>query len=174
MSTADGSVLKVAPTRTGYLIRLEGRGTMRESPALRELVLRLLQEENTDVHLDLSACEYLDSTCLGCLVVLHRFSEELPAPRFSVVADAETSRRLLGATKLDMLLSIVDACPETTEGFRSVNAQPVDSRAFGYHVLDAHRELSELGGQDAEAFGQVAERLTCELGPRDTEDTDRA
>lgn len=174
MPTADGSVLQVAPTRTGYLIRLEGRGTMRESPALRELVLRLLQEENADVTLDLSACDYLDSTCLGCLVVLHRFSETPSSPRFSVVTDADATRRLLGATKLDLLLRIADACPETTEAFQSVDVQPLDSRAFGYHVLDAHRELSELGGQDAEAFGQVAERLTRELGPRGTEDNGRA
>ena len=66
----------VGRTEAGYAIRIEGRGTMRESPALQRVVRTVLDGEACAVTIDLAVCDYLDSTFLGCLVDLHRRSRQ--------------------------------------------------------------------------------------------------
>ena len=74
------ALLKVARTSTGYCVRIEGRGTMRESPAAAEFVLRSLEKAPAPgITVDLSGCDYLDSTFLGCLVEMQRRLTKTPA-----------------------------------------------------------------------------------------------
>src|SRR5689334_5995318 len=60
------SVVKVGRTTSGYRLRVEGTGTMRESPAVGEFAERSLRDGTSTLVVDLSACDYLDSTFLGC------------------------------------------------------------------------------------------------------------
>ena len=62
------------------------------------------QTQPYSVTLDLSPCEYLDSTFLGCLLTLHKRSVEVADTRFLVVADEGTRQRLLNPTRLDAVL----------------------------------------------------------------------
>ena len=71
------SALTVGCTRRGYCVRVAGRGTMRESPALRAFALQVLDEPGSPtLDVDLTACEYLDSTFLGGLLGLFRRFEQ--------------------------------------------------------------------------------------------------
>ena len=63
--------LAIRRTESGYLFRVVGRGTMQASPTVQEFVCSAL-DDGADVVLDLSACEYLDSTFLGCLLILDK------------------------------------------------------------------------------------------------------
>ena len=67
MATAAAhSALKIAPTANGCVIRVEGRGTMNESTAAKNVALRTLKgDDSASVVFDLSNCEYLDSTFPG-------------------------------------------------------------------------------------------------------------
>ena len=66
-------VLKVCRTAEGLLIRVEGLATMKQSPALRQFTDQSLDKNPAHgILLDLAACDYLDSTFLGCIVGLHR------------------------------------------------------------------------------------------------------
>src|SRR5687768_10917844 len=116
---AAASQLKVGRTGAGYCVRVEGRGTMRESPAVEEFVARSMGGDPVTVVVDLTACDYLDSTFLGCLLGLHkRFGKRAgpsaadpgptPGPRFAIAADPERRRKLLGPTRLDLVLKSTD------------------------------------------------------------------
>src|ERR1041384_4057628 len=77
------STLKVAPTENGCMIRIEGRGTMLESTAAKNVALATLKGDDcAAVVFDLSACDYLDSTFLGCIAELHRGFGRSAPPRF--------------------------------------------------------------------------------------------
>src|SRR5690349_3855422 len=66
VSMATPTALRVAPTENGCVIRIEGRGTMKQSPAPRAVALETLHgDDHAVVVIDLSACEFLDSTFLG-------------------------------------------------------------------------------------------------------------
>ena len=72
---ATASAVKVGRTEAGYCVRIEGRGTMNQSPIVLEFVGRTLRDGAASgapgVVMDPSACEYVDSTFLGCLLGLH-------------------------------------------------------------------------------------------------------
>src|SRR5438067_192449 len=106
------SRLVVGRTNAGYCLRIEGRGTMRESPAAHEFVRQVLDNGDGALVVALEACDYLDSTFLGCLADLHRRYGKQEPPRFLVAASPEKRARLLAPNHLDKLLKITEVCPE--------------------------------------------------------------
>ncbi len=157
--------IKACRTDGGYLIRVEGRGTMRESPAVREFAAQCLdQQRELILSVDLFECEYLDSTFLGCLVGLHRRCQSDPPVQFRVCADPATRRRLLGATRLDLLFKCIEACPEPAGPWVELAAPELEQRDFGLHVLECHKRLAELECPSAPAFKAVVDQLSRELG----------
>jgi len=63
---------------------------MRESPAMRAFALQVLDEEGgPSLDIDLTTCEYLDSTFLGGLVGLfRRFEQSTISGRFAIAGPA--------------------------------------------------------------------------------------
>jgi anti-anti-sigma regulatory factor len=158
----------VARTTAGYLARVEGRGTMRESPLLQGFATECLERGPASIVVDLSGCIYLDSTFLGCLVGLHqRFGRHNP-PRFVVAAATEQRQRLLAPLRLHKVLKLIDEAPAGLGTWLTLCPQgssPAECgrEALGRHVLDCHRHLVDLGGTNEEVFGPIVEQLAREL-----------
>ena len=153
MSTS--SLLKIGRTTGGYLIGVEGQGTL--------LVEGCLGDEDLSVAVDLSACEYLDSTFLGCLVTLHLKYGCPSHTRFHIVASPEARRNLLHRSRLDSLFQPGTRPPETVGEPVEVEVASPDWRQLGRHIAEAHRCLAELGGSEAVRFSRVAQRIEDEL-----------
>ena len=163
-AAAAPSVVKVASSDAGSVVRIEGRGTMRQSPTVREFICRLLSAEAGTVELDLGACTYLDSTFLGCLLDLHkRFGTSRP-PRFKVSATPAQARKLFGSTRLDTILNISDPCPPINGAWHTVPTKAGDAREVARHVMECHRFLSEVEGPNQAAFARIAEQMEREVG----------
>ena len=145
------SALTLGCTRRGYCVRVVGRGTMRESPALRAFALQVLDEPGRPaLDIDLTACEYLDSTFLGGLLgLLRRFEQSGPSGRLAVAGPPEVLHRLLGPTRLDALLPLRAEGPEPLGEEVPIPPQALDG--------------AELGGGNAAVFGPIADRIACEL-----------
>jgi anti-anti-sigma regulatory factor len=159
-TVAARSVVEVGRTAEGFLLRIVGRGTMRESLAFHDHVIDCLVQESIKLAVDLDECNYLDSTFLGCLVNLHR---RLGADRLLLVACEERRRQLLSAMKLDRLFSTIDSPPETIGSTATLSAEVLDSRDLGRHTMQCHRELAKLGGPNQAIFERIAEQLEQEL-----------
>ena len=159
MSESDN--LSICRTETGYLVRIAPRGTVQESPAVRDFVCRAL-EEGIDIVLDLSACEYLDSTFLGCLVIMHQCGCD-SSGSVAVFADEPVRRRLFRTCQLEVLLSFAALCPPCVSQLVDLQTTNLDRAALCEHLLATHRKLAELGGPDAEAFRRIARQLANEL-----------
>ena len=163
------AVLKVARTPTGYCVRIEGRGTMRESRSAAEFVARAVAENPPPtLAVDLSACDYLDSTFLGCLVEMQRRVGKAPAapgvtgPRFVVSAPPEKVKKILAPTKLDLALKPRAEPPQVMgEWVDLPAADPADPDMR--HVMECHRRLAELGGPQRAAFAAIADNIEREL-----------
>lgn len=164
----EDSTLRMASQGGAWIARLEGRGTVRESPTLQGLVARILEARgDAQVLLDLRDSEYLDSTFLGCVATLHRRFSARPPRRFRIVAPEGVRARLFGPSGLDRVFAFVDEAPEVdAEAWMDVPATALDERQLGYHVMEAHRRLAELGGPHALAFAAIAEQFALELGAK--------
>jgi hypothetical protein len=160
------TVIKVGRTGSGYRVRVEGRGTLKESPAVQEFAGRVLGEGEADLVVDLLYCDYLDSTFLGCLLTLQKRHGAGPSPRVLIAATDQVARRLFAASHLGSLFRFVDAGPAVVGAEEPLPTAPLDARNLAWHVMECHRRLAEVDGPDREAFAQVADALASELVPR--------
>jgi len=169
------TLLKVARTPTGYCLRVEGRGTMKESRSAAEFVIRSLETTPAPtIAVDLSACEHLDSTFLGCLVEMQRRAGKAAAataipnlsstgPRFVVSAPPEKVKKLLSPTRLDVVLKTTAEPVQLTGQWVELPAADPASPDVIRHVMDCHRRLAELGGPQQAAFAAIADNIQREL-----------
>jgi anti-anti-sigma regulatory factor len=162
------SVLKVARSHDGYCLRVEGAGTMRESRAAEEFVSRCVGDGGQPVAIDLSACRYLDSTFLGCLVALHRRfnrGSASGAPAVNVAAPSQTCRRAFETSRMDTLLAIRDELPVVEGEWVELPAPAADEgrEDLARHIIECHRQLADLGGPSEAAFRRIADAFEREL-----------
>ena len=156
--------LKIAPTETGCVIRVEGEGTMGQSPAAREVALNTLgADPKAVVVFDLSACEYLDSTFLGCLMDVYRQFGRTQPQRYFIAATAEQRKKLLGPTHIDRLIPTLDAAPATCGQWVSVRTQSLSSRDLTRHVMECHQALADSECPMRGVFAKIVQHLEREL-----------
>jgi anti-anti-sigma factor len=159
----ETSLLKVAGTTGGCCIRVEGRGTMRESHSAAQFAARELESPGANVVVDLSDCEYLDSTFLGCLIEMHRRAGKASPPRFLVFAPPDKVRKLLSPTKLDMVLKTTAEAPQVVGEFVALPVADAGSPEVMRHVMECHRQLAAVGGPQKAAFAAIADSIEREL-----------
>jgi anti-anti-sigma factor len=90
------------------VFQVEGKGTMKQAPALRERAERALADGVRRLHVDLRRCHYMDSTFLGTLLLLMRAIRQLEHGEFALVSPSAECRQLLEKMRLDTVYSIVD------------------------------------------------------------------
>jgi hypothetical protein len=111
---------------------------------------------------NLAACTYLDSTFLGGLVgLLKRHGGD--AARFAIYAPPPRRQSLFGVSRLDKILPFVDVLPQVEADFPLEARTQMSRDELGRYIVDCHRRLAELGGEQAQDFGRVAEALAGEL-----------
>jgi anti-anti-sigma regulatory factor len=164
--SSSAAAVTVAPTREGCCVRVTGRGTVRESAAARDVATRTLDAEGADavVVFDLSDCDYLDSTFLGCLTGLFQAAGRSKPPRFLVAGPADVRKKLMGACRLDKLLPSIETAPQVVGPFVDVPAvDDSDPIEIARHVMACHRALAAVDGPMRVAFTRIADQLEKEL-----------
>jgi len=157
------SSLSCATTDEGCIVRVIGKGTLTDSPAFRAFVHRYLSGDGSrTVTVDLSDCDYLDSTFLGCLIGLHKLGGEVESRLRFFDAD-NRCQRLFSTSMLHRYLNIVSSCPEPTDDFQKIPDCELDAREFGQHVMQCHKRLAAVGGEDSRVYQSIAEHLAKEL-----------
>lgn len=157
------SELRVACTASGCVIRLEGRGCAAESRALQNYVNLYLKSSPHPAFLDLNTTDYLDSTFLGGLVLLHKLHSCDEPARFLLDSSDTTKQRLLANTHLDRLFAFVEQSPTVTGQFKTLSMESLDIRQLCQLMMDCHRELAELGGPCSDSFSRIADQLEADL-----------
>jgi len=162
-------MLKIARIDGGYRVRVEGRGSAQESPALAAFVTQYLEAcDRALVVVDLSACEHLDSTFLGCLVTLHQRCQESEGASFLTWADDDRRGKLLSPTRIDRVLEFAASAPETKGDDVCLGPRRLNEMEFGRHIMESHRALAGMPCAHAKLFQEIADQLDRELnGPRD-------
>jgi anti-anti-sigma regulatory factor len=170
MPNPPPSQVKVARTPTGFCLRVEGRGTMRESrPAAEFVTQSLAASPAPTIVVDASACDHLDSTFLGGLVEMQRRATRaagapgFPGPRFVVSAPPDKVRKLLSPTKLDAVLKTTPEPPQVVGDYVTLPAEDPANPDVVRHVMECHRRLAELGGPQKAVFSAIADNLEREL-----------
>jgi anti-anti-sigma regulatory factor len=161
MSTT--SALKFGRTDLGFRLRVEGRGTLQESRPAETFVGEAMVMADAIVVIDLSDCEYLDSTFLGCLLGLYR---QFGPSRLHIAAPADRTKKLFGPTKLDVALRVSGELPTVIGQYVTLAPEAIDSKEMARHIMECHRRLAEIPGPQQTAFAAIAQQLARELEKR--------
>ena len=156
------SRLEIGRWDEGFLIRVVGHGTLNTSPAFKEFVIQCLAHRGARVVVDLSDCEYLDSTFLGCLIGMQKRCVRDPE-RFLIAADRAVLIRLFSISVLDDILPLTDGCPPCLGAWMPLAPADLATDELGRHVMESHRALAALPCPEAPKFLAVAQRLADEL-----------
>ncbi|MCO6044093.1 STAS domain-containing protein [Aeoliella sp. ICT_H6.2] len=156
--------MQVARAADQVVIRIVGRATMQDSPALRKTAEMAIDSH----HLvwDMSECEYLDSTMLGCLIGVRKEAERLKR-QMVIVADKPRQVKLFTTSSLDKFFDFIDECPQVSTDWMEIEREGLDTDALTRHVLVCHERLADRGGTDGEAFRRVVDRLSTEIEQKD-------
>jgi anti-anti-sigma regulatory factor len=155
--------LKVGRTSSGYCIRVEGRGTSREGRAVEEFARGVAAGGAYTLVLDLSACEYLDSTFLGEILGLQRHSASA-TPAFAILNPSPRCRQLFKDMRIESLLTILSEAPTLIGECESIPEASMDPREVARHMMECHRRLAEMGGPLQQTFNRIADQFQQELG----------
>jgi anti-sigma B factor antagonist len=161
---AERAKILVARFATGVVIRVEGAGTIGESPVVNAFAEEVLRDRGQRVIVDLTACTYMDSTFLGGLVGLFKRYAAGGGARFAIFAPEPQRRALFGVSRLDTILPFVDAIPVSAETGVPLEAPAATSRDdLARYIIECHRRLAEIGGPEAQDFARVADAIAAQV-----------
>lgn len=165
LPSQPAEALLCGETGDSTYIRVHGRGTHRQSDAFYEAVRSVLEARRL-LTLDLSVCEYLDSTFLG---TIHEVVDQADAAGVGVRLRGvqESVRRLFRELSMDLVLRhIQDDGEPLPHEWRPLARSNGQSRRKHLKILRAHEVLASLSEENRRKFKDVVESLRGELsGP---------
>ncbi len=162
---ADTPEVHVGTIEDGLFIGLNGRATQRVCPTINRLVEAYLTSPPTavSVTLDLSGCNWVDSTFAGWLVAVQRRLAKHPGARLLLAHASERCRASLDRLNIEHRFEFNFTPPPA-------NARPIPctssdrpSRPDMELMLRAHEELAAVNEQNGRVFGPVVELLKRQL-----------
>lgn len=162
------SVLVGSVDRTIWL-KIEGRGTFKNSPGVKEFVKQMIQRGHREFIVDLDTCELMDSTFMGTLAGVALRLREIGQGSVRTVNVNPRNASLLENLGLDQLFDVETGSPEPAPPTLH-QAQPppaTDREDQKSAILSAHEALVEANADNAIKFQDVIEYMRQELSQED-------
>lgn len=150
-------------TDKGLFVLAQGHITAAVSADLRELVLGRLTRAPVPplLAVDLSSCEYMDSTFMGLLVGFHKRYKSLTGRPLTIVRPTGDCKKLLAGLGILRLLSLAEGAePEVPTTWQTIH--PVQAPTPEV-VLTAHQNLSEISPENEKKFAALQAVLAKDL-----------
>jgi len=151
----------------GLFVRAQGHITAAVSTDLREVILNRLSLAPVPplFGVDLSECEYMDSTFMGLLVGFHKRYKLLTGRALTILRPTSECVKLLTGLGILKLMALVlgsdPASPQTWKGLKPVQAPSTEV------LLNAHRNLSELSAENEKKFSALQHVLEQQIQKKD-------
>lgn len=145
------SALRVGRTLDGFSLRVEGRATLREHPALLELfIVQVLDHAAGSLVVDLTGCQYLDDRFLATLLDLARHYGYGPAARFGIAAGDDAA--FVSPVLFHAPPSVLCEAPQTLG--EDIELPPMQPGAADLetHLIEWHGRLARLAERREAAF----------------------
>lgn len=172
MNSPSESSLLVGRIDGTLWVRVENRGSFKNSPDLRAAAESAVRRGMNRIVVDLEDCPIMDSTFMGTLTSLHLALEKLPGDSGLIVLNAnDRNLDLLQSLGLDHVFRVDKDGTELPELRRQVAAemfaraqvQPLDKSEHAAHVLEAHEALAGANPANLDRFRDVVSFLRQEV-----------
>lgn len=140
-------------------IRVEGRGSFQNSPALKEFCCRLIQVGRRKFIVDLKNCPAMDSTFMGTLAGLAIRLRDTGNGELWVVNRNTRNAELLAGLGLDPLFSDKPLPAEQVQACTQAIHHAADKTATREIMHEAHDVCVAVDPRNADKFKDVLEHL---------------
>jgi anti-anti-sigma regulatory factor len=157
-------------TADAVYVKATGHVTALVCPPLKARIFARLDRDPPveRISMDLSECEYMDSTFLGLIVgTQKRFSLRASAAPGRVVAlygVNDACRGLLRTIGVIGLVAIVEGGPDSPQDMERLDG---GERASARFLLDAHEDLSDLSADNRKRFSALTSVLRSAVESED-------
>ncbi len=160
--------------RDGFvLIRALGEMRAGDSFALNEFLAPYLESVQSPVKIfiDLSQCDYLDSTAIGFIISLEKKCRRFCPQNVTILRPGEKCRAVLQRLSVLDLLAIDN---ETVTPEIPLFALSPNPRAFGLSknvelMFEAHKHLSDISEENRREFGDLMNELKSVIDSKKTD-----
>ncbi len=160
--------LFVKETNNRIYIRAQGHVTANSCPELKARVFDRLEAKPAveDLFIDLSDCEYMDSTFMGLVVGFNKRFLRFSDHPIRLCGINETCLKLLKTIGVARLVAFDDEAPRFPEPLEQLGA---GRKAGARFVLKAHEELMELSEENERKFSALRNVLKDAVDAEDSE-----
>jgi anti-anti-sigma factor len=148
---------------TGLFMRAQGHITAAVSTDLRELILERLSHLPVPALLavDLSNCDYMDSTFMGLLVGFHKRYKQIAGRALTILRPSTECLKLLTGLGILALMSVVTGPePLSPSVWRPIEARKSPAAEI---LLNAHQDLSEISKENDRKFSALRSVLEQQI-----------
>jgi anti-anti-sigma factor len=165
MAHSSGTIFATLESRTA-VVRVQGRAQAHQCPAFRRFAEEMLSGPASRLQVDLSECEYFDSTFLGTLLHLRKTPGQDGSCMLTLVAPSEQCLQILGRMGARSLFRIDSGCSveDSQEWHILPEEQPGQCGLdFKRNVVEAHQELAQVDGPLQDKYRMIAEMAAQDL-----------
>ena len=162
---ADSPEITVGTVEGGLYIGMLGRATQRTCPTADQLVNDYLSSrpQQPIVVLDVTGCDWIDSTFAGWLIQLTKRMGRAAGGRLVISGCSERCRRSLEKMRLVELLELADlAAPEEVQAVACTTGDTPGKDELKL-MLEAHEALAAVGPENEQVFTPIATMLRGQL-----------
>ena len=162
---ADSPEITVGTARGGLYLGLLRRATQRTCPTADHLVDDYLasRPQTPAVVLDLSGCDWVDSTFAGWLLGLSKRMSRIPDGKMFVAGCGDRCRTSLNRMGLTDQFQFEEIEPPSeTQMIRCTTGDQPDKQELKL-MLEAHEALVALGPENARVFAPIVAALRSQL-----------
>ena len=135
-------------------MRLEGKGTHLNSYLLKRYILQCLEENRSLFQVDLSQCNYMDSTFLGMLAGLGIKMEKRSLPQIKLMNPTERIRGLLEGLGVEQLFRVIQE-DYPISSFNELHGKELGKEEKSREMLEAHEKLVQISQSNNAKFRDV-------------------
>jgi anti-sigma B factor antagonist len=150
------------------VIRVEGRGSFKISPPMKQFIHKVINEASAHrILLDMSDCIGMDSTFMGVLAGISCYIKSKPDITFKLINLSEKNKKLLVTLGVDRVvdysLTITgeeeNLIGQANEGVQTLEPDFSDKLAAAKTSLEAHSTLVNIHPENYNKFKSVLEFL---------------
>ncbi len=167
---ANGDLMLGARDGETCYVAVQGLATALQCTALRQFVLAALGDGATCVQVDLSRCEYGDSTFVGTLLQFRQACESLGPDALVLLSPTSELHSALSTMGLCRLFTIAAGTIPGTVAWQRLATEERGrcSTDFRHNVAKAHRLLANSSDTCRERYQHIADAAEQELQQRKT------
>lgn len=150
------------------VIRVEGRGSFKISPPMKQFIHQIISNHSADnILIEMSNCSGMDSTFMGVVAGIACYVKKQPSVSFELINLSEKNQKLLITLGVDRVVDYSMAATEgqqqllnqLEENSQTLEADISDKLEAAKTTLEAHETLVDINPENLSKFKSVLEYL---------------